>query len=74
MNINKKRHKLLELLSTQLNNFNLRKSSNNTQAVDFETIFKELQCNEDELQIITAELYSSDEIDYYRNKFIELVI
>lgn len=72
MNLNKKRHKLLELLSIQLNNFNLKKSYNNTQAIDFETIYKELNCTEDELEIITSELYTCDEIDYYRNKFVGL--
>lgn len=67
MNINKKRHSLLKLLSIQRNNFDLKKASNNNSAVDFKTIFKELSCNEDELQIITAELYTSDEILYHSN-------
>ncbi len=67
--INRKRHKLLGILSIQRNNFNLKKASNNTQAIDFETILKELNCNEDELQIITSELYSCDEIDDYTYSF-----
>jgi hypothetical protein len=65
MNLNKKRHKLLELLSKHRNNVELKKAKYNALGVSFDEIYKELYCNEDELQILTAELYTSDEIDYH---------
>ena len=65
MNLNKKRHKLLELLSKQRNNVELKKAKYNALGVSFTDLYVELNCNDDELQIITAELYTSDEIGYH---------
>lgn len=65
MNLYIKRHKLLELLSKHRNNVELNKAKHNALGVAFEDIFKELNCNEDELCIITSELYTSDEIGYH---------
>lgn len=65
MHLNKKRHKLLELLSKHRNNVELKKAKYNSLGVSFNDLYKELNCNDDELQIITAELYTSDEIGYH---------
>ena len=65
MNLNKKRHKLLELLCKHRNNVELKKAKYNALGVSFTDIYAELNCNDDELQIITAELYTSDEIEYH---------
>lgn len=65
MNLNKKRHKLLELLSIHRNNVQLKKAKYNALGVSFTDLHAELNCNDNELQIITAELYSSDEIGYH---------
>jgi hypothetical protein len=65
MNLNKKRHKLLEILSKHRNDFELKKAKYNALGVSFIEIYKELNCTDDELQIITAELYTSDEIGYH---------
>lgn len=65
MILSRKRHKLLKLLSIHRNNVELGKAKQNALGVSFEIIFKELNCNEDKLQIITSELYTSDEIGYH---------
>lgn len=65
MNLNKKRHKLLELLSKHRNNVELKKAKYNALGVSFTELYAELNCNDDKLQIITAELYTSDEIGYH---------
>ncbi|MDK2773326.1 MAG: hypothetical protein KYX68_14065 [Flavobacterium sp.] len=65
MNLYKKRHKLLELLSKHRNNVELNKAKYNALGVSFEEIYKELKCNDDELHVITSELYTSDEIGYH---------
>jgi|GEM_PF-1380333 len=65
MNLNKKRHKLLELLAKHRNNVELKKAKNNALGISFTDLYKELNCNDDELQIITSELYTSDEIGYH---------
>ena len=65
MNIDAKRHKLLGILSKQRNDLDLNKAEYNALGVPFERIFKELNCDEDELKLITSELYTSDEIGYH---------
>src|SRR5574343_1232649 len=65
MNLYKKRHKLLELLSKHRNNVELNKAKYNAFGVTFEDIYKSLNCNDDELHIITSELYTSQEIGYH---------
>ena len=65
MNIDDKRHKLLGLLTKQRNDLELNKAEYNAFGVSFDKIFKELDCDEDELQLITSELYTSDEIGYH---------
>jgi hypothetical protein len=65
MNLYKKRHKLLELLSKHRNNVELNKAKYNALGVSFEDIYNELKCNDDELHIITSELYTSEEIGYH---------
>lgn len=65
MNLDLKRHKLLELLSKQRNNVELDKAEYNALGVSFEKIYKKLNCNEDELKLITSELYTADEIGYH---------
>ena len=65
MNIDYKRHKLLGLLTKQRNDLELKKAEYNALGVPFDKIYKELDCDEDELQLITSELYTSDEIGYH---------
>ncbi|MDN3722749.1 hypothetical protein QRD02_00015 [Aequorivita sp. SDUM287046] len=65
MNIDAKRHKLLGILSKQANDLDLNKAEYNALGVSFERILYELNCNEDELQLITSDLYTSDEIGYH---------
>lgn len=65
MNIDDKRHKLLGLLTKQRNDLELKKAEYNALGVPFDKIYKELDCDEDELQLITSELYTSDEIGYH---------
>jgi hypothetical protein len=65
MNINKKRHKLLELLSKHRNDVKLKKAKHHALGLSFEDIYNELNCNEDELQLIVAELYTCEEIGYH---------
>ena len=65
MNIDDKRHKLLGLLTKQRNDLELKKAKDNSLGVPFNKIYKELDCNEYELQLITSELYTSDEIGYH---------
>jgi hypothetical protein len=65
MNIDAKRHKLLEILSKQRNDLDLNKAEYNALGVSFEKIFEVLNCNEDELKLITSELYTSEEIGYH---------
>jgi predicted membrane protein len=65
MNLNKKRHKLLELLSKHRNNVELNKAKYDALGISFSDLYAELNCNDDLLQIITAELYVSDEIGYH---------
>jgi len=65
MNIDDKRHKLLGILSKQRNDFDLNKAENNSLGVPFNKIFEVLDCNEDQLNLITSELYTSEEIEYH---------
>jgi len=65
MNLELKRHKLLGILSKQRNDLELKKAEYNALGVPFEKIYAELNCNEDELKLITSELYSADEIGYH---------
>jgi len=65
MNLNLKRHKLLGLLSDQRIGVELEKEGYNVLGVTFVVILKHLDCNKDELQLITSELYTSDEIGYH---------
>jgi hypothetical protein len=64
--IDDKRHKLLGILTKQRINSELKKVEYNVPGVSFDLIYKELDCDDDELQLITSELYSSDEIVYYK--------
>lgn len=65
MNLELKRHKLLGILSKQRNDLELKKAEYNALGVPFEKIYSELNCNEDELKLITSELYTADEIGYH---------
>jgi hypothetical protein len=65
MNLNLKRHKLVVILSKQRNDLELEKAEYNALGITFEKIFKELNCNEDELKLITSELYTCEEIGYH---------
>ena len=65
MNLELKRHKLLGILSKQRNDLELEKAEYNALGVPFEKIYTELNCNEDELKLITSELYTADEIGYH---------
>lgn len=65
MNLELKRHKLLGILSKQRNDLELKKAEYNALGVTFEKIHKELNCNKDELKLITSELYTEDEIGYH---------
>ena len=65
MNLELKRHKLLGILSKQRNDLELEKAEYNALGVAFEKIYTELNCNEDELKLITSELYTADEIGYH---------
>ena len=65
MNIDTKRHKLLGILTKQRKDLELKKAEYNALGVPFDKIYKELDCDEDELQSITSELYTSEEIGYH---------
>ena len=65
MNIDAKRHKLLELLSKQRKDVELKKATYNVLGVTFEKIYEELKIDSDELYSITSDLYSSEEIAYH---------
>ena len=65
MNLYKKRHKLLEILSKHRKNVELNKSKYNYLGVSFDDIYNELKCNDEELHLITSELYTSEEIGYH---------
>ena len=65
MSLELKRHKLLGILSKQRNDLELKKAEYNALGVPFEKIYSELNCNEDELKLITSELYTADEIGYH---------
>ncbi len=65
MNIDTKRHKLLGILTKQRNDLELKKAEYNALGVPFDKIYKKLDCDEDELKLITSELYTSDEIGYH---------
>lgn len=65
MNLNLKRHKLLRILSKQRNDLELEKAEYNSLGVTFEKIFEGLNCDEDELKLITSELYTCEEIGYH---------
>ncbi|WP_420553084.1 hypothetical protein [Tenacibaculum aiptasiae] len=75
MNLDRKRHKLLELLTKQRKNVELKKNGFDTLGVPFKILLEELNCNEDQLHSITSELYSSDEIKYHdANQVIGLYV
>lgn len=65
MNIDAKRHKLLGILAKQRRDLELKKAEYNALGVSFDRIYKELNCDEDELHSITSDLYTSDEIGYH---------
>mgnify|MGYP000892693112 FL=1 len=60
-----KRHRLLKLLSKHRNNVIINNPVNSSLGVTFEDIYKDLNCTEKDLYIITSELYISDEIGYH---------
>lgn len=65
MNIDVKRHKLLGILTKQRKDLELKKAAYNALGVPFNKIYKELDCDEDELHSITSDLYTSKEIGYH---------
>lgn len=65
MNIEAKRHKLLGILSEQRKNVELQKEGYNFLGITFENIYREIDCDEDELHSITSDLYTSEEIGYH---------
>ncbi|WP_370409040.1 hypothetical protein [Tenacibaculum dicentrarchi] len=70
MNINLKRHKLLGILSKQRNNVVLKKAKPMVLGISFDKIYKDINCNEDELELISSELYDSKEIQHFENSNI----
>lgn len=70
MKIDAKRHKLLGILSKQRSDLLLNKARYNAIGVPFENIIEALKCSEDELELITSELYNSEEIGYHNSKNI----
>lgn len=70
MKIDAKRHKLLGILSKQKNDWLFNKARYNAIGVPFENIIEALKCSEDELELITSELYSSEEIGYHNSQNI----
>ena len=62
MNLHLKRHKLLGVLSKQRGDLKLRKADPMILGVSSESILKDLNCSEDELELITSELRTQDEI------------
>jgi hypothetical protein len=65
MNIDTKKHKLLEILTQQRKDLELKKAEYNALGVPFDKLYNELDCDEDELHSITSELYTSEEIGYH---------
>ncbi len=65
INYNLKRHKLLEVLSTQNLNVQLRKEGCLALGISYEEIYSKLNINAFELLIITSELYENKEIGYH---------
>lgn len=65
MNLDTKRHKLLAILTEQRKKVELKKDEFNALGVPFDKIYKELDCDEDELLSITSDLYTSEEIGYH---------
>lgn len=75
MNIDRKRHKLLGILTEQRKNVELKKKDYDTLGVPFTTLYEKLKCDEDCLHSITSELYSLDEIKYHdANQIIGLYV
>ncbi len=62
MNINLKRHNLLGILFKPRSEWEINKAENIAIGVPFDKICNELNCQKDELPLITSELFSSDEI------------
>ena len=62
-------HKLLKLLSNQFVEWD--KTHTGTVAVPFDTICKELNCNKEQLHIITAQLFSEKEVGLYNVSGVE---
>lgn len=58
MNIDYKRHKLIGILTKQRKDLELKKAEYNALGVPFNKIYKELDCDEDELHSITSDLYT----------------
>ncbi|AIJ37139.1 hypothetical protein K5L04_07085 [Flavobacterium psychrophilum] len=71
INYNLKRHKLLEVLSTQNLNVQLRKEGCLALGISYEEIYSKLNINAFELLIITSELYENKEIGYHNAYNIE---
>ena len=65
MNLHLKRHKLLGILAKQRGDLKLKKADPMILGVSTESILKDLNCNEDELELITSELHTQDEIKYF---------
>lgn len=65
MNIDAKRHKLLGMLYKQRKDVELQKAENNILGISFGKIYEGLECDEDELHLITSDLFSSGEIEYH---------
>ncbi len=65
MNLHLKRHKLLGILSKQRTDLILRKADPLILGVSAESILKDLNCNEDELELIASELHTQDEIKHF---------
>ena len=65
MDIDYKRHILLKVLTNQRINLELKKAPNNVLGVSFDIICKELNCNRDYLNLVTSELFISEEIEYH---------
>lgn len=65
MNIDTKRHKLLGILVKRRFEVELKKVENDIIGISFDKVFQSLNCDEEQLKLITTDLYTSNEIEYH---------
>jgi hypothetical protein len=69
MNINKKRHELLSILSQRLVNIDIKVSNNLAIGISFAELASSLNCTQEYLRKIASRLFEEKEIDLYDVKF-----